>query len=426
MPLNVRWFADDFGFSRAANESILQCIRAQTLQGVSVLANGLDVAFALKELDAANVLIDVRLHLNLTEGKAVRPHKDIPLITKEDGSFKYTPLQLLLISSFAFGKSRKILYYQIIEEIRAQRELLRKLGYRGVCGVDGHQHVHMVPIIAQALACLHEEEEWHSIRLPKEILFIPERGSDILVIDVFRHLGLNILSVWNRRYLRKLPSSAGAFIGTLLTGRMYGVNVKRALCELARKGIMTVECGTHPGVATVEEAKLWTGDTSWHSHDNRHKELAYMLSRDLRDLITQSQRGGLSRCASTVLQKVRFIVAGIFAASTNFCILYIATEYVHLWYVASAIVAYILATLVSFSLQKFWTFSKTSNAIKVNDFLLFSGNSAIALAFNAYGLWFLVEYVHVWYMTAQAVLVICIACWNYFFFKTYLFKDKEI
>jgi len=56
----------------------------------------------------------------------------------------------------------------------------------------------------------------------------------------------------------------------------------------------------------------------------------------------------------------RYLVSGISAAVANFATLYALTDVFGLWYVFSAIVSFLVSVLVSFIMQKFWTFKDKS------------------------------------------------------------------
>ena len=56
----------------------------------------------------------------------------------------------------------------------------------------------------------------------------------------------------------------------------------------------------------------------------------------------------------------RYLIAGGTAAFTNIALLFVFTDFLGIWYIASAIMAFILAFIVSFTLQKYWTFQDTT------------------------------------------------------------------
>ena len=56
------------------------------------------------------------------------------------------------------------------------------------------------------------------------------------------------------------------------------------------------------------------------------------------------------------LKIVRYIISGSAAAVTNLGTLYFLTEFSHIWYLYASVVAVCVSLVVSFTLQKFWTF----------------------------------------------------------------------
>lgn len=110
----------------------------------------------------------------------------------------------------------------------------------------------------------------------------------------------------------------------------------------------------------------------------------------------------------------RFFIAGMLTVLVNLAALYALTEYAHLWYIASSIVAFSISYGVNFSLQKFWTFKHRGvHAITYQlplHFALALGN----LTLNTLILFVLVEWMHVWYLFAQIIAAIIIAFESFF------------
>lgn len=94
--------------------------------------------------------------------------------------------------------------------------------------------------------------------------------------------------------------------------------------------------------------------------------------------------------------------------------LYTLTEFAHVWYVLSAIIAFVLNFLVNFTLMKLWTFrGKGSKEIKrqlVTYFIMAIG----FLVANTTLLYVLVEYAHIQYLVAQGVLTVFLSIASFF------------
>jgi hypothetical protein len=131
----VVFCADDFAQSRGITEGILALLAAGRLSAVSCLVESPlwpVAALRLRELPRA---YDVGLHFNLTHDfSGARPQRPAPL-----------PLLLLSAGVRALRRSwvEACLHAQLD---RFERELARPPDF-----VDGHQHVHQLPVVRDAL-----------------------------------------------------------------------------------------------------------------------------------------------------------------------------------------------------------------------------------------------------------------------------------
>lgn len=132
--------ADDWGLSPAVNEAILELARAGVLRSVSLFANLPYLEHGLNELERAGV--ELAAHLNFTLG---RPLSDqVPSLVNPEGRFRaFRPF----LWRGLFGLVCK-------EEVRREAEAqLRLLGSRcAISSVNGHQHAHLLPWMAEPIA----------------------------------------------------------------------------------------------------------------------------------------------------------------------------------------------------------------------------------------------------------------------------------
>lgn len=109
------------------------------------------------------------------------------------------------------------------------------------------------------------------------------------------------------------------------------------------------------------------------------------------------------------LQIARFIVSGLTALVINLSVLYILTEYVHMWYLLSSMFSFVVAFAANFIMQKYWTF-RNRNTAGVRWQLPLHLSVAIAnLCLNVILLFLFVEYAHLWYLFAQVLATAIIA-----------------
>jgi len=122
---------------------------------------------------------------------------------------------------------------------------------------------------------------------------------------------------------------------------------------------------------------------------------------------------------------IKFLIAGSTAAGTTFFFVYFFTEIVGLWYLISSVFAFFFGIIVSFTLQKFWTFKGEQAKQTRHQLILFILFAAFGMAINATGMYLLVDKAHLWYMIAQFITAAGIAVMNYFVYQSVIFKHKS-
>ena len=121
----------------------------------------------------------------------------------------------------------------------------------------------------------------------------------------------------------------------------------------------------------------------------------------------------------------RYIISGGSAAVVNILTLYVFTEFFHVWYLFSSVIAVCSAWAVSFVLQKFWTFQNFHLHRAHVQALFHAALSLFGVLMNTVLLYIFVEYFHLWYNAGQIIAGVLLACMNYFVFKHYIFPSDE-
>lgn len=121
----------------------------------------------------------------------------------------------------------------------------------------------------------------------------------------------------------------------------------------------------------------------------------------------------------------RFLISGGTSAVTNLSILFVLTHWYGVWYLYSSIIAMSAATIVSFVLQKLWTFQNFSAAVH-KQFPLHVTLALVNIVVNTGILYTLVEYFHIWYLLAQLLSGGFLASVNYFVYKHVIFPNETI
>lgn len=119
---------------------------------------------------------------------------------------------------------------------------------------------------------------------------------------------------------------------------------------------------------------------------------------------------------------IRYVISGSTATGVNLGLLYVLTDYLGFWYLASAVLAFIGGFFTSFFLQKHWTFQdnrREETQRQMTGFLLLT---LLNLALNTFLMYLLVDIFRVWYMLAQVIISLLIAFWTYNALRFFIFK----
>lgn len=123
-------------------------------------------------------------------------------------------------------------------------------------------------------------------------------------------------------------------------------------------------------------------------------------------------------------QVIRFSVMGAINVFTYYALLYGLTEFAHLWYLASAFMAFIGYYATSFLGQKFWTFKNKDHVYIKRQLIQFTIMAVGNWILNTSLLYVLVEFAHIWYIWAQGILTIVVSIIAYFALR-YIFGLKR-
>ncbi|MFA6339074.1 MAG: GtrA family protein [Candidatus Paceibacterota bacterium] len=122
----------------------------------------------------------------------------------------------------------------------------------------------------------------------------------------------------------------------------------------------------------------------------------------------------------------RYVISGGTAAVVDLSLLYLFTDVFNFWYLISATLAFSIAFLVSFTLQKFWTFQDVSKDGMNKQMLAYFVISATNLFVNAGLVYLFVEYFNIYYMLSQIYAALLIACTSFILYRKFIFKGVNL
>lgn len=122
---------------------------------------------------------------------------------------------------------------------------------------------------------------------------------------------------------------------------------------------------------------------------------------------------------------VKFFLAGCFAGTANLVFLALFYDLLNWPIVLSTSLAFIASFLVSFSMQKLWTFRDFSQRKAIKQFGLYIVNAFVTLNINGFLMHLLVDEYRVWYLFSQIVVNVVIGTYNFFIYRFIVFRKQN-
>jgi putative flippase GtrA len=114
------------------------------------------------------------------------------------------------------------------------------------------------------------------------------------------------------------------------------------------------------------------------------------------------------------------LIGGL-AAILDLILLYLLTEIISIDYFYSTPVAFLIATIFNYALNKYLNFKNESRRIFLQ-FVIFGIISLITLILNQIMTYVLVEYFGLWYMHSQIIVLLILIFWNFYTNKKITFN----
>jgi putative flippase GtrA len=121
---------------------------------------------------------------------------------------------------------------------------------------------------------------------------------------------------------------------------------------------------------------------------------------------------------------VKFVVSGSSAAAVDLLALYLFHGVFHQEIVLSTSLAFLFSFMVSFSLQKLWTFRNYNKKRLPHQLILYISSAFISLNLNALGMHLLVNNWNIWYLLSQIMVNVFLGTINFFVYKYLVFRNK--
>jgi predicted glycoside hydrolase/deacetylase ChbG (UPF0249 family) len=238
--------ADDWGLTRKISAGILRAHRDGIVTSTSVLAVGPAYPRVWRWLHHAPRL-GVGVHLAAVgEDPPLLSAAEIPTLVDRRGRFPRS--WRTFVRRAALGR---VDHADLAAEFTAQLDLVRQSGVQ-LTHLDAHQHLHLLPAVADVVVGLACRYGIPAVRVPRLRALRPAAAGVAV-------LGARLVNRADRAGLA-FPSDANGIetAGTLDLGRL-----EKVLRRLAQRGHPTVELTVHPGAADDEARARYRWGYCW-------------------------------------------------------------------------------------------------------------------------------------------------------------------
>lgn len=124
----------------------------------------------------------------------------------------------------------------------------------------------------------------------------------------------------------------------------------------------------------------------------------------------------------THIQFFRYIFVGSAAFIVDFISLFAFTDFLGIYYLTSAAMAFILGLIANYILSISWVFNNRTLDNMWSEFTIFAIIGVIGLGLNELFIWFFTDFVDIYYLISKIIAAALILSWNFFARKFVLFR----
>ena len=125
---------------------------------------------------------------------------------------------------------------------------------------------------------------------------------------------------------------------------------------------------------------------------------------------------------NTRIQLFRYLFVGGAAFIVDLTSLFILTNYLGVYYLISAAIAFILGLIINYFLSIKWVFNRRNLENRTFEFGIFAVIGIIGLGLNEVFIWFFTQDLQIYYLFSKILAAVIILFWNFFARKFMLFR----
>jgi|GEM_PF-1256847 len=300
--------ADDLGYGCSRDQGIFKAYQYGIVTRASLLVNGCSASVAATE--ALRIGLILGLHLNLTEGHTLTQGETLV----DPSTNKFWKTKEFHCNHQSISKD------EVLGEIEAQFSKFEELtsGIPPVY-VDGHNHIHVHPLVVPLLSMVLKKRGILKIRIPDESTFTKSLRDSVnpetlTFYETVREHAIQARSVWA---MNNVLPCAQAFIGMSLMGyRMTLSNLNVAILSIPSE-CDSCELMCHPGFISTDNDGCGNGPDNFSKSQERVFELDFLCDKNTREFIVEELGMELHGHTSTNISKPCIAIISSLAIATG-------------------------------------------------------------------------------------------------------------
>lgn len=123
------------------------------------------------------------------------------------------------------------------------------------------------------------------------------------------------------------------------------------------------------------------------------------------------------------IQLFRYTFVGGTAFVVDFTSLFVFTEFLGIYYLISAAIAFMFGLTTNYTLSVIWVFNKRRLKRRWLEFVINTSIAATGLLLNVFIIWFFTEKIHLYYLVSKVISTGLVFWWNFLLKRIILFSQ---
>jgi putative flippase GtrA len=123
------------------------------------------------------------------------------------------------------------------------------------------------------------------------------------------------------------------------------------------------------------------------------------------------------------IQFFRYVFVGGFSFFVDYGLLFILTEFFHLFYLISATISFVVGLVINYLLSTKWIFKKSKLSSSTLEFIIYGIIGVVGLILNNILLFIFTDLLMIHYMISKLITTVIVMGWNFFGRRIILFNN---